>query len=275
VPEGAAPLPRWDGPLKAGSLAMTIAVQEVRRSLRSFWVQMVFIAIFAYIVGNLSTVSGYTEVDHTWANFWDYIDWAPWFALAVAAVLGGPAILEDVRRGSLELYLSRSVSRTDYLAGKIIAVLGLSTLTVLVIGGSYIAFSYTKFNGQPEGWPLAPVVVLGFAIVWGLLVSGLALGLSCVARSGPAAILILIGGTLLLHFFADVLLANITRNPDMKALSPVAVVQQFTNPWFKQPSEWDFPAEWAFVIWLGLVLIGWGLVAWRHPRVRGEERALG
>ena len=121
MPEGVRSYPRFDGALRARPAFGVIAMQEARRARLNLWSQYAFILIVAYTVVYLGTLyqasqrSG--DLVHTMDNFLGFVNLLPWGALAVASVMTGPALLEDARHGALELYLSRAVTRADYLAG--------------------------------------------------------------------------------------------------------------------------------------------------------------
>ena len=64
--------------------------------------------------------------------------------------------------------------------------------------------------------------------------------------------------------------AQITADPNLQILSPFAA--------FQQQSEWifrgvdsgaEFPMMWGVLVIVGLTLLGWIFLAWKHPRVRG------
>jgi ABC-type transport system involved in multi-copper enzyme maturation permease subunit len=278
MPEGTKPYPRWDGPLANGPLVGTIARNEVRRAFTDTWSRYALIFIAAYTIvflGNLyqaKQTSG--DSVHTMNAFVnDFLNNLRWGALAMAAIIGGPALLDDQRRGALELYLSRSVSPGEYLAGKVVAVFFLSTLAMFIPALLYVAASVFFFTKHPAGWALALPAALLYSLIVGLMVSGLALGLSSISRSSRAATLILIGAFMLLDLVISNLLEAITRDPKLQILSPFAALQQQTEWIFKAvTSGAKFPQWWGVTEVIGLTLLGWLLLAWRHPRVRGEDR---
>ena len=278
MPEGVGVYPRWDGPLRTGSSIPLIAGQEVKRAFNNFWSRFVLMFILAYTVfalGNLYTLTRGPRGDevHTVERFLDFLQNLRWGALSVAAIMAGPALLEDAQRGALELYLTRAVSRAEYLLGKILAVFGIAFLSMAFPALLYYALSFILGPDQPAGWGRVP----GGAALYGLMVAamaaGLGLGLSCVARSARAATLVLLGAVALADLFISNVLEGITKNEVFQILSPFSALEQQTSWIFNVPEKYAFPAWWGIVEWLALTLIGWALVAWRHPRVRGAERA--
>lgn len=255
-----------------------IAAQEIRRAYNNFWSRLALMFILAYTIvylGNLYTLAqdrGAASV-HTMANFVDFINTLRWGALAVAAVMAGPALMEDYRRGALELYFTRAVTRTEYFSGKIVAILGVSTIALLLPSLVYYASAFFLLEDQPTDWNLIPTGALAYALVWGLLVSGLGLGLSSVAKSSRGATLLLFGGFATLDIFISNIMEQITKNKDLEILSPFAAVEPMTDWFFNVDAGRSFPAWWGLIAWGALVLVGWGLLGWKQPRVRGEEPA--
>ncbi len=274
MPEGVKPYPRWDGPLNTAPLVLVVAGNEIRRAFINFWSRLALVFIAAYTVmylGQLYTLqqdSG--DSVHTMDNFVDFLNNLRWGVLVIAAVIGGPAILEDVRRGALEIYLSRAVNMTDYLVGKIIALFALTVLGLFLPATIYVLASLFFFKDHPEGWAGALPGAFVYSLILGAMVSGLALGLSSVSKSSRAATLLLIGGFAILDLVVSNLLAAITDDPNLQILSPFAA--------FQQQSEWifrgvdsgaEFPMMWGVLVIVGLTLMGWIFLAWKHPRVRG------
>lgn len=274
MPEGVRPYPRWDGPLATGPRVTVVAMDVVNRAFRNLWSQLTLVFIAAWTIVSLGNMYN-TRDDpgvHTMDAFVDFLNNLRWGALAIAAIVGGPALLDDQRRGALELYFSRAVNSTDYLVGKIVAIFGLSTLALFLPGLLYVVVSTFFFTKHPEGWGTALFGALLYSLILAALVSGLALGLSSFSKSSRAATLILGGAFVILDLVVSNLLQEITRDPKMQILSPFAA--------FQQQSEWifpdvtsgaQFPLWWGILEILGLTLVGWLLLVWRRPRVRGDE----
>lgn len=276
MPEGLAGYARWQGELARGPMFPVVMSREVRRAWKNVWSFYALILVFAYtivFVGGLYT-AGQTRGStvHTMDTFLDFLNLVRWGSLAVAAVMAGPALLEDARRGALELYLARAVSRGEYLLGKILAVFGMAFAALAAPGIVYWVASFFLFDEHPKGWLLAPGGIVLYSAMWAVLVAGLGMGLSSVARSSRGATLALFGGLAVV----DVLLANllqaITRAPEAQILSPFSAVAQQAGWIFGATPPFGFPEWWGLAHWAALALVGWGLVAWKHPRIPGEER---
>lgn len=274
MPEGVAAYPRWKGALSARPAFPVIAAEELRRAVNNQWARSALILVFGYAVvyvGSIHTLAQSRGVAnaHTMDNFLFFLNLLRWGALAIAAIMAGPTLLEDRRQGGLELYLSRAVTRADYLAGKTLAVLGLATFAMVGPALVYVLASHLLFAQHPAQWALTPAGVLLYGLLWGLLVAGLGLGLSCIARSSRGATLLLLGGFAVTDVFISSLLEGVTRDATAKILSPFAALQQQQAWLFGVAEPFPFPAWWGLALWASLTAVGWGLVAWKHPRVAG------
>lgn len=267
--------PRWQGELRSTPTSVVIVGEEVRRGWYDQWARSAIILVGAYTILYLTTIYSQSQrlgdTVHTMDNFLYLINLLPWGALALAAIMGGPAFLEDSRQGALELYLSRAVSRVDYLTGKSVAVFGMAFLAIWLPSLLYWGASFLMFENHPDGWNWAPLAAAGHAFMWAVMATGLGLGLSCVARSSRAATLILLGGFAVMDVLISNLLESITRNDFMQLLSPFSAISEQREWLFNVDGEFEFPAMWGLVEWFALSVVGWGLVAWRHPRLRGVK----
>lgn len=266
----------WPGQLTRTSRIGIVAWDELRRLRTNTWGVLAVGAGLAW--GLASIIELYQLRDagnpaHAISGFLAMLDQLRWFVLAAVAVVGASALLEDARLGALELYLSRPLTRGDHLAGKALALvvicLGMFALPIL----AYTVTSYAFFDEHPNGWMWAPLSGLAYGLLWSLMVAGLALGVSCVARSGRTAALLLFGGAVVVHVTAVNVLPQLTESSWLAIFSPFNAMEA-TQPWlWDVPAKGDFPPWWGLAEILALAATGWALVAWRHPRLRGERHA--
>lgn len=276
MPEGVTPYPRWNGTLQQGDRFWTVAVEEMKMAFRGLWSRLAILLGLVWGVASVIELYQFRQSDidaHELQWFLDMLRQLRWFALAVAAAVGGPALLEDARRGALELYFSRSLDARGYLVGKTLAVLILTTGVVFVPAIVYFAGSFVFFSEHPDNWAWALGPALAYSLQWGLLTSGLALGLSAVGRSSRAAALLLFGLVAGLDIVVGELLSSLTESPGFQVLSPFRALDQHFTWFYGIERPHDFPVWWGFLHWVVLTVLGWALVAWKRPRVRGEERA--
>lgn len=86
--------------------------------------------------------------------FWNH----PFFLIMVsvwAIIRGSAAVAAEVERGTMDLLLSRPVSRTAYLASQVgVALAGLFVLAVGLAAGASIAVHYNTLRVTPDPWAL-------------------------------------------------------------------------------------------------------------------------
>lgn len=279
LPEGVHGYPRWTGTLASRPGVLTIAEEEIRRATNNLWIQMAIVLAAAYAIaamGQLSSLSRGGAGVHTVAQFVAFLDLVPWAGLLVAAVMGAPLLLEDQRHGALELYLSRAVTLPEYLAGKILALLGVSTLAVAVPIVVYYLGTLLLFKEHPAGWEWALPGALAWAFLWIVLTCGLALGLAAASRSSRGATIALLGAFAVLDVFVNNLAVGGDRLVDVLIPGGAARIVSPLNAWDAQ-LEWlvgaaasaGFPSWWGLVEWAALVALGWGLLVWGRPRLGG------
>jgi hypothetical protein len=260
---------------KATRTGAMIARQEIRTALYSPWMKFALGAILVYAVLFVGTIYSATQNNpaqqHSMDIFVTFLENIRWGALGVAAVIAGPSLLEDVETDALELYLSRPLSYPTYLGGKVAAVFSATTLSLYVPALIYFGFSFLLFESQPDAWAWIPLSSLGYALMWSIPISGLGLGLSCVARSARAASLWLFGGVATLDVLVADLLSNITAAEILTVLSPFAALDRQTAWLFDVPADAAFPPLWGLISLGVAAAIGWGLFVARHPKVRGRD----
>lgn len=258
--------PKWQGQLSGAPPVLGIVLQEFKRAARDEWIRAAFILGFGWAIISLLPLAtrGMTSLD----PFLTFLGFLRWPALGVAALMAG-TLLDDDKRGALELYLSRSVTRWTYLAGKVLAVLGLTF--AVVFGPALVFYGATFFiaDTKPDGWAWAILGASGYALIWALVVTGLGLALGCVVRTARAAGILLFAGVAGIDLILGRLLAGITSNENLRVVSPMADIEQQQVWLFDLDPAYAFPWWWGLVALGSLVALGWGVFWARHPRLKG------
>jgi len=145
-----------------------------------------FLAAFSIPAGRLPPVNG------RFFYFYSIVQGA--LAYLLAAFIGPSLISPDLANGAMPLYFSRPLSRTKYVAGKLIVLLLLLSLitwipgsVVFLVQASVAGWDWTKANFWLEG-----SIVLGL-VVWILVLSLIALALSAWVKWKIAAGALLLG----------------------------------------------------------------------------------
>jgi ABC-2 type transport system permease protein len=109
-------------------------------------------------------------------------------AFLVAVVVAPTLISADLAHNALPLYFSRPLSRTQYIAGKVLVVAVLMSV-VTWVPDVLLVLLQTAFEGMSwfgaYGWLLGSVVAAGLS--WALLVSVVAVALSAWLKWKPVA----------------------------------------------------------------------------------------
>lgn len=283
MPEGMTPYPRFEGTLSSTPRFWVMFEESVRAAVRAPWALAALALSLTWGVASIIEFQGLRQSGgasvQDGSGFLALLEQLPWFALGVAATIGGSALVEDVRSGALELYLSRSVGRAEYLGARATAVFALTTLSMLVPAAAYWASSFVFYDGHPTWWSSALVGAIGLSLLWGTVASGLALGLSAISRGTAAPALILLGLFAAIDYVVDPIslaqrmsaLTTLTGDPRAAALSPFAWLEAQQASLLGLDTSPAFPAWWGLVGLASLAIVGWALVLWRGPRPRGDD----
>ena len=117
-----------------------------------------------------------------------------WVAFGVVLVVGPALLTPDLKDNAMPLYLSRPVTKLQYLSGKLLVLLGL-TAGVTWIPGLLLVFTNAYY--AEEGWLMdnvqVPFGLVAASLVWSGCLSIIALALSAWVRWRPAATLGFLG----------------------------------------------------------------------------------
>lgn len=260
--------PKFTGSLSQRPRVLAIARDQFMQIYRNTWTSVVIIVFLALAVLSQFASSRGAGIERVT----DALSILQWGALGAAAVGAGPALLEDHRLGALELYLSRGATRTTYLLGKSLGVWSIVVLAVFLPGMAYYLSGIFTTEDITPAWRWAWAGILGHAVIWGTVVTGLGLGLSCVMRSSRAASLVLFGSVFGLDLLLSTILTGITRSDTFRLLSPLANLEQ-QDKWLfvGGMAPYDYPFWWGLLVLAGIAIVGWGLVILRAPRTKGVE----
>lgn len=175
----------------------------------------------------------------------------PWMLL-MSALAGAGLIANDMRTGGLLLYLSRPLTLSDYIFGKV-AILLVSLSMVTLIPGLVLFFGARSLapevlGGASHLW-LVPKIV-AFALVLLLPTTGLVLAMSALARNarfaGLGFFFVFVGSTV-----AQAIAWRATRSSYAGLISIQASMRRVGEAIFGlKPSRMtaDLPPEWAFAV---------------------------
>jgi ABC-2 type transport system permease protein len=189
----------------------------------------------------------------------------------ILSVFGGAGLVaNDLRTGAILVYLSRPLTRRDYVLGKLGVLLGLNLAVTLAPGLLLYLVALALAPGQFAKWELfwiAPAIV-AHSLLIALSVSLLVLAVSALSRSTRVAALGFVGLFVGLEIVRGVLV-NIADRPEAHVLSFQNDLRLVGNLMFGI-AERGSPVPAAYPP-LVLVLVALGCLAVLRSRVRAVE----
>lgn len=128
------------------------------------------------------------------------------FAIILAALAGPGLVAPDLAHGALPLYLSRPLSRSEYVAGRMLVLIGLLSVVTWVPGMILFVMqsSMAGVSWLATNWSLGVAVFFGF-LLWILLVSLVAMASSAYVRWRIIAGALVLGAFFVLAGAAELL----------------------------------------------------------------------
>jgi ABC-2 type transport system permease protein len=174
-------------PITREALRLILAKRAFLGLLAVAWVPMLVRVIQIYIVTRFPEAGRVLPVDGR--LFGEFLNQQLGFCLLLTIFGGAGLIANDLRTGAILVYLSRPLTRRDYVLGKLMVLIALNAsvtlvpaLLLYVVGLSLAPENYLKL----ELWWLSPGIVLQ-AVVMSLSLSLLSLAISSLSRSARVA----------------------------------------------------------------------------------------
>ena len=267
---------RYTGTRTSPGRAWTVIARTgIRRmlSVRPFlfvllfaWLQFFVRAVMFYLAANVPQME---IIAPSPATFRDFFDQQGFFVFVVAVYVGAGIIANDRRANALQIYLSKPLTRAEYVAGKL-AVVMTFLLFVTWVPAMLLLLLETMFSGSlsfvREHAFLIPAITL-FGFLYVLLASITILALSSLSTSARYVGMLYAGAVI----FSDVVfdaLRIATGSSGMSWLSFAANLAQVGDVIFRVEPRYDTP--WGVSLLVVTALIA--LSAWMLARrVRGVE----
>jgi ABC-2 type transport system permease protein len=206
------------------------------------WIPAVVRAVQIYAAANVPNVSQIGFLAVTGRTFRDFLNQQEPFVFFLTVYAGSGLIADDLRARALQLYLSRPVTRTQYIAGKA-AILMAALLSVTWLPGMLLLFLVPVFAGNMsfvvENLYLIPAIST-YALIHVTLAAFLILALSSLSRSRWFVAVMYAG----LAFFTHALFGVIGAAVDGTMFSWVSIfanVTQIGDVLFRSPARYDTP----------------------------------
>lgn len=223
------------------------------------WVPFVVQLIRVYIVTRFPEASRILPVDGR--LFGELLTWQAAFTMFVAIFGGAGLVANDLRTGAILVYLSRPLTRTDYVLGKLGVLLALNLAVTLAPALLLYLLTLALAPEQFAKWSLAwiaPAIVaqsLAISLVMGLVV----LAVSALSRSARVAGLGFFGLLIGLDVARGILYA-FYRRPETALLSLQADLRSLAVALFGLGERavtlpWAYPAAVLAVVCVGCLLV--------------------
>lgn len=234
--------------------------------LLASWVPFVVYAARMYVVANFPQVRFF---ETTPATFRDFLGTQGFWVFFITIYAGSSLVAADLRANALQIYLSKPITRADYVAGKIAIVATFLALVTLVPGWLLILLNLA-FSGDVAFFVhtlwLFPAVGL-YSIVEIATASFAIVALSSLSKSSRYVAVLFAGAV----FFTDAVfqvLYGITGRSATAWVSFRANLRQLGDAIFRLPPHYELPWGVSLIVVMALVA---GSIAILERRVRGVE----
>lgn len=255
----------WQVMARAGVISIVSKRQFIALMLFA-WAPFVVRAVQIYIASNFQQASFLAAKGET---FREFLDQQGAFVFFVTIYVGSGLIANDRRANALQLYLSKPMTRAEYIAGKL-SILFIFLVSVTFLPAITLLLTQTIFAGSfTFVWNnlyLLPAITL-FSLTQVLVASTTMLALSSLSKSSRFVAVMYAG----LFFFTTALfqaIRGITGRSSFAWLSPGAALEQLGDVIFRLEPRYQLSPALAG---LAVVILIAGSLFVLDRRVRGVE----
>jgi ABC-2 type transport system permease protein len=234
--------------------------------LLAAWIPFLIRAIQIYMAANLPQASFLAPTPQM---FRDFLGQQDVFVFFITVAAGSGLIANDRRANALQIYLSKPITRWEYIFGKLAVLLGFVLVVtwvpalLLLVVQVLFAGNFTFFR---QNLYLFPAITL-FSFVYSLTIAFAMLALSSLSRSSRY-VAILYAAVIFLSQAIYGVLYGITRDSSVAWVSVSANLSQLAAFIFRLPLPYDVPWPLSLTIILG---VAGAAAAVLERRVRGVE----
>jgi ABC-2 type transport system permease protein len=234
------------------------------------WLPFLIEAIRFYFAANFQQVSMLAATRETYREFFDYQ--SP-FVFFITIWVGAGLIANDKRANALQIYLSKPLTRTEYVAGKL-SILVVFLLLVTWVPAMLLLLLHMAFQGNFDfiraNLLLLPAITL-YSFVYVLLVSFAMLALSSLSNSSRF-VAVLYAGAIFFTSAIYLVLYAVTGKTTFSWIAPGGNLGQVGNVIFRmKPLYPDTPWPVSLLMVVGIVAVS---IVVLERRVRGVEVVL-
>lgn len=234
--------------------------------LLAAWIPFTVYAVIAYVAANFQQASFLAMTSQT---IRDLFEWQTIFVFFVTIYVGAGLIANDRRANALQIYLSKPLARTEYVAGKLaillVFLIGVTWLPAMLLLVLQIMFA-GSFAFIRNNLFLFPAITL-FSLIESFGSAFAILALSALSKSSRF-VGIMYAGLVLFTWAMYGVLRAVTGRSSFAWISPWECLDIIGNAIFRVRSGYTLPVPIAFLTIL--VVIAASIVILER-RVRGVE----
>jgi ABC-type transport system involved in multi-copper enzyme maturation permease subunit len=230
------------------------------------WVPFVVRLVQLYLSSNFQQAAFFAPTADTFRQFLEQQDF---FVFVITVYVGAGLIANDRRANALQIYLSKPLMRSEYIAGKLAVLFSFLTLVTLV-PALLLLFLQAMFAGNflfvKNNLFLLPAITVG-SLVQVLLASFTMLALSSLSKSARFVGIMYVGIIFFTKAIFGVLYA-ITGSSTVSWISFGDDLSQVVDVIFRLKPRYTTPWEVSLLVIVGLIAVSLSIL---ERRVRGVE----
>jgi ABC-type transport system involved in multi-copper enzyme maturation permease subunit len=230
------------------------------------WMPFVVRAVQIYIASNFPQAA---MLAPDAKMFRDFLEQQDFFVFIITIYVGAGLIASDRRANALQIYLSKPLMRTEYIAGKA-AILFTFLMLVTWLPGMLLLFLQVMFKGSFDflraNLFLFPAITAA-SLLQALLATFTMLALSSLSKSSRYVGILYAGS---LFFTAAIFgaMTAITGSTKLSFLSLGSNLSQVVDVIFRLPPRYATPWSVSLIVIIGLIVVSISVL---ERRVRGVE----
>jgi len=231
------------------------------------WVPFLVRAVQFYVAANYPQVAQIIAPNA--ATFRDFVSQQSTFAFFITIYVGAGLIASDRRANALQIYLSKPISRLEYIGGKLATLLffllGVTLLPTLLL--LLIQITFAANIDILRAHPFLPASIVLGTLIQSLVMSCTMLALSSLSNS-PRYVAILYTGAIFFTLAIFGFLTAVTGGTRMAWVSITSNVSQVLDAIFRQPPSYQSPWQVSLIVIVALLVLSISVL---ERRVKGVE----
>lgn len=230
------------------------------------WLPFLGYAGQIYFTANYSQIAMFAPTAETFRHF---LEWQDLFGFPITIYVGAGLIANDLRANALQIYLSKPLMRSEYIAGKAAVLLAFLLMVMLVPGLLLLVFQVLfagSFEFLRKNLFLFPAIIVA-SLLQAFLATFTMLALSSLSKSSRY-VGVLYAGAVFFTKAIFAVLSVITGSSKLSWVSLSANLTQVVDVIFRLKPRYDTPWPVSLIVIIGLIVLSISVL---ERRVRGVE----